>query len=317
MRIAVHGGGEGEDEGGHDRDRGRDPDRNGDVEGRVDAVLAAAVDAGHEVVGSAAALDGGSEAVARGGRDASTASVREPDADADLGSDPGRGPDPDLGSGPGLDLDLDLDLDPDVDALVTVGESAFLEVAGRSPSVPIVPIGAWAGPFGVSGTESALATAFAALAAGEGRPVDHPVVAARLDGEPVARAVTDVTLMTSDPARISEYALYAGGDPVASFRADGVVTATPLGSYGYARAVGGPVLGAGTGVAVVPVAPFATRTDSWVFSLDVAVSVERDDSEVSLYADDRAVRPLSPGDRVTVTTADHVTLFGVRDGSTD
>jgi NAD+ kinase len=305
VRIAVYGGGEGEDGGGHDRDRGRDPDRNGDVEGRVDAVVAAAVDAGHEVVGSAAALDGGSEAVARGGRDASTASVREPDADPDLGSDPGHGPEPDL------------DLDPDVDALVTVGESAFLEVTGRSPSVPIVPIGAWAGPFGVSGTESSLATAFAALAAGEGRPVDHPVVAARLDGEPVARAATDVTLMTSDPARISEYALYAGGDPVASFRADGVVTATPLGSYGYARAVGGPVLGAGTGVAVVPVAPFATRTDSWVFSLDVAVSVERDDSEVSLYADDRAVRPLSPGDRVTVTTADHVTLLGVRDGSTD
>jgi NAD+ kinase len=245
------------------------------------------------VVGTTAARDGGDEAVPRNGVNA--------------GPDPARDPDGTVDSGVGLD--------PEVDAVVAVGESAFLEVARRSPSVPIVPMGSWAGPFGVSGPD--LAAAFDALATGGGRRVDHPVLAARLDGESVARAVTDVTLMTSDPARISEYALYAGGESVASFRADGVVTATPLGSHGYARAVGGPVLGAGTGVAVVPVAPFATRTDSWVFSLDVAVSVERDDSEVSLYADDRAVRPLAPGDRVTVTAADHVTVLGVSDGAAD
>jgi NAD+ kinase len=73
---------------------------------------------------------------------------------------------------------------------------------------------------------------------------------------------------------------------VASVRADGVVVATPVGSDGYAAAAGGPVLDAGTGVAVVPIAPFSTAATTHVADPGdgLAVSVERR-GEVAVYLD--------------------------------
>jgi len=50
---------------------------------------------------------------------------------------------------------------------------------------------------------------------------------------------------------------------------------------------------AGTGVAVVPIAPFATIADTWVLEPPLSVSVERDNS-VTVYAD---------SDRLTAGTA--------------
>jgi NAD+ kinase len=83
-------------------------------------------------------------------------------------------------------------------------------------------------------------------------------------------------------------------------RADGVVAATPVGSRGYARAAGGPVVVPGSGVGtVVPIAPFATDTESWVLGLDgLALSVERDGVPVEVLADDRPLGTVEPGTAV-------------------
>lgn len=271
----------------------------------VDAVVDAAREAGHDVIGTDLTHDGGANATPMGiepaGAGASTPANVPPNR-----SDSGGG---DSGGTESSRQATDTDGRAGADVVVCVGEAALLQLAGDPPSGPVivVDVDVDVGPYGTP--VSALAAVLSALEDDEeDTVVDHPILGARLDGETVARAVTDVTLMTSDPARISEYAVHADGRLVDTFRADGVVTATPLGSYGYARASGGPLLRANTGVAVVPVAPFATRTDSWVVPLDVSVSVERDDSDVSLCADDRVVRHISPGDRVSVTAVDHLSL---------
>jgi len=115
-------------------------------------------------------------------------------------------------------------------------------------------------------------------------------------------AAFDTTVITSEPARISEYAVSVAGRPHATFRADGVVVASPLGSHGYSRAAGGPQLDFGSGLAVVPIAPFATIADSWVVEPPVSVSVERE-TAVSVFADTEGIATGQSGLTVDIETA--------------
>jgi NAD+ kinase len=171
-----------------------------------------------------------------------------------------------------------------VDAVVAVGESAIRSAAVRPPGVPILPVTDGGGHHLVD--RKTLDAALAALVADEARVASHPVLVVRRGGAVVGHAFRDVTVMTAVPGSISEYAVTAAGRPVASVRADGVVVATPMGSEAYAAAAGGPTLDAGTGVAVVPVAPFSTAVTTHIADPDagLTVSVKRE-SEVSVYLD--------------------------------
>jgi len=170
--------------------------------------------------------------------------------------------------------------DKDADLVVAVGEEPLRESAARGEKRPILSVGLDADwscraeslpELLDRAAESALPTVAAA-----------PLVVS-VDGTE-STAAFDTTVITSEPARISEYAVSVAGRPHATFRADGVVVASPLGSHGYSRAAGGPQLDFGSGLAVVPIAPFATIADSWVVEPPVSVSVERDDP-VAVYAD--------------------------------
>lgn len=115
-----------------------------------------------------------------------------------------------------------------------------------------------------------------------------------------ARALFDAMLVTAEPARISEYTVLDDRER-SSFRADGIVVATPLGSHGYASDAGGPAIAPGTdALAVVPVAPFAIDADQWVLSPPVTLRVERDEAPVELLADDRRIGPVPAEEPVRI-----------------
>ena len=166
------------------------------------------------------------------------------------------------------------------DLVVTVGETPLTDCAARTETRPILPAGVdadW------SPTPEAVPELLAGETADALPTVDCRPLAVSV-GDVASTAAFDVTLVTSEPARISEYTVSVGGRPHATFRADGVVVATPLGSGGYARAAGGPQLDFGTGLAVVPIAPFATIADAWVLRPPLSIRVERDDA-VDVLAD--------------------------------
>jgi NAD+ kinase len=188
----------------------------------------------------------------------------------------------------------------DADLVVAVGDAGARAVATAPPSVPTLPVG-YPGPLSIPPDD--LPEVLGAHDRGETWTVAHPSLAAGVDGRSVGRALADVTLMTAEPARISEYAVATGGRRVDDFRADGVVVATPLGSAGYARDAGGPVVTPGGGLAVVPVAPFATRSDTRVVAADVSLTVVRDDAAVVLLVDDRETAPVPGHATVSVRTA--------------
>jgi len=187
-----------------------------------------------------------------------------------------------------------------LDAVVARGERDVVELARRDADVPVLPVDAGSGVRSVPA--GALDAALTAATDGEYERRERTLLALSVGGERVGRAAFDVMLVTEEPAKISEYAVRAGGDRVSRFRADGVVLATPAGSAGYAAAADGPVLAPGTGVAVVPVAPFATTHDHWVLDPEQGIefTVERDEGPVELLVDDRRSRTIPPRTPVSV-----------------
>lgn len=197
---------------------------------------------------------------------------------------------------------------PEADVVVAVGESTLLELVRDGLDVPVLPVAAGEGRHVVSKPDAS--GALAAVLAGETRRVEHPRLRIDVDGESVATALYDVTLVTTDPARISEYVVAEPEETLASVRSDGVVIATPAGSAGYAKAAGGPVLSPGTGLAVVPIAPFTTHPEAWVVADEVAIAAVRDD-EVSLFADETAVCEIGPDESVRIQCGEPVQLLRV------
>jgi len=180
--------------------------------------------------------------------------------------------------------------DDTAELLVVVGATALTAAAETDETRPIIAVGLGADTNRPESITSELTRRCAQLTSetAERLPtVPHRPLHVAVGSEQ-ATAVCDCALLTTEPARISEYGVRSAGCDLAAFRSDGVVVATPLGSGGYTRAAGGPRLVPETGLAVVPIAPFATKAENWIVNPPVTVTVERDD-DVTVYADQRPV----------------------------
>lgn len=157
---------------------------------------------------------------------------------------------------------------------------------------------------------AAVRDAVRAIDNGHCRDETHRSFELSIDDEPVATFVSDLTLVTAEPAHISEYSVRPDADATrdrSRFRADGVVVATPLGSGGYAGAVGTPVLHASAGLAVAPIAPFSTHTRSWVYDAPLWLGVERDD-EITVVIDGGEQATTTTGETLSVSVGESYTL---------
>ena len=190
------------------------------------------------------------------------------------------------------------------DVVVAVGDDAIRDATLDRPTrgTGILPVRD--GPHAVD--RPAAPDAVRRLLDGGGERVTHPVLSIAVDGDSIGRAVFDVGFVTTEPARISEYAVELPDDRTETVRADGVVVATPLGSTGYASAAGGPRLEPGSGLSIVPIAPFTTRSDTWVVADGLGVSVERDAEPVSLVVDGSPREMVAPGHPIRIEAAERV-----------
>jgi len=207
------------------------------------------------------------------------------------------------------------------DAVVAVGDEALRDVLVDAPDAPVIAVGSRRLAVDVDAAERRMDALLDAALRGDGdRPVDgdppddgvrrvtHPVLAVDAGDGEARRAAFDVALVTAEPARISEFAIDFAGGTDESFRADGVVVATPLGSDGYANAAGGPVVEPGGGLSVAPIAPFSTRTDAWVAAGRLSLSVERETESVALVVDGEERGPVEPHRSVAIEAAESVAL---------
>lgn len=194
----------------------------------------------------------------------------------------------------------------DADLVVADGRSGLVDAVRTTADTLVLPVEAGTGVRSVP--RDAVGRAVADVAAGAVERVQRPVLSVRFDDRGIP-ALFDVTLVTTEPARISEYAVHTGERRIEGFRADGVVVATPAGSREYAAAAGSPVIDPDCAVvSVTPIAPFVTDADGWILPNEsVTLSVERDEGDVSVVVDGR------DEGTVSVDTATHVSRSGAVD----
>ena len=184
-----------------------------------------------------------------------------------------------------VDISLDGDTEAIADLLPATSDQAVRELATANVGVPILPIGTSRGFDPVP--KNSLGDAIETIIAGDATPVQHPVVSVYVSEQPPVTAIREVTLMTEEPATISEFAIQSRNREIAEYRADGVVVATPGGSPGYAHDAGGPILLPGSDALVaITVAPYRIDPDHWVLpSAPVTLTVTRDESAVVGFID--------------------------------
>jgi NAD+ kinase len=194
------------------------------------------------------------------------------------------------------------------DLVIAVGDEALRSLVDDPAPVATLPVATSVGRHGVARERVRETLADLTPATVEARTVAHPLLSVDVGGDEV-QGLLDVALVTSEPAHISEYTVADGSSVLGSFRADGVVVATPAGSAGYSHATGGPLLAPDTGLAVVPVSPYTTKPRTWVVDAPVTLGVERDESPVSLVVDGHARRTVTVDDPVRLTVDRTVDLL--------
>ncbi|MFB6267624.1 MAG: ATP-NAD kinase [Halodesulfurarchaeum sp.] len=187
-----------------------------------------------------------------------------------------------------------------VEVVVALDEATLLALTRTGVETPILPVGTNGGL--ASAPREELEAAINAINDGSSDVQKVPTLAVTTPGD-TYRALMDVMLVTTEPAKISEYQVSLTRDGARStvdrVRADGVVVASPAGTPGYGTAAEGPILESGVeAVSVVPIGPFRIDQSQWVLSLPLALQVMREEVPTSLVVDDVAVGQVGEGTAV-------------------
>jgi NAD+ kinase len=117
-------------------------------------------------------------------------------------------------------------------------------------------------------------------------------------------ALNDVVVNKSALARIIEIDCSVGSDYVTTYRADGLIVATPTGSTAYNLSAGGPIIAPEAEViSICPICPHTLTNRPLVLPYDVEIKLRLNtrDAEVMLTSDGQTGMPLLAGDRVEIT----------------
>lgn len=117
------------------------------------------------------------------------------------------------------------------------------------------------------------------------------------------RVLNDVVVNKSALARIIEIETKLNDQFVNSFRADGLIVATPTGSTAYNLSAGGPIIFPSmNAVVITPICPFTLSNRPIVVPDDslIEVRLKTEREEVALTLDGQVGFPLATGDRIVI-----------------
>jgi NAD+ kinase len=194
--------------------------------------------------------------------------------------------------------------------VVSLGGDGTLLYAARTwglGGTPIVGVNLGRLGFLAEIEPSGLFEAIEATLAGRAPFLHRPVLDLIIErgGAEIHRAtyINDAVINKGAPARILGLRLSAAGTDYWTYRADGLILATPTGSTAYNLSAGGPVAYPGLeAVLITPICPFTLSTRSVIlpWHLNVEVEVEDRASDALLTIDGQSCYPLRGLDRVKV-----------------
>jgi NAD+ kinase len=207
-----------------------------------------------------------------------------------------------------------------LDLVVVLGGDGTLLSAARATATVDVPLlGVNLGSLGFL-TEVPLASLYPMLEAiGEGRAAVEQrslMQCELLRGEEIRGSYlvfNDAVLNKTALARLNTYDLYIDKVFVSSYRADGMIVATPTGSTAYSLSAGGPVLMPTVDAFVItPVSPHSLTHRPLVVpdSVEIDLVLRSDEELAYLSLDGQPGLDLRDGDRVRCSRSEHkVSLF--------
>lgn len=125
-------------------------------------------------------------------------------------------------------------------------------------------------------------------------------------------ALNDIVVDNGSVSRVINISLYADGEYISSYTADGLLVSTPTGSTAYSLAVGGPILNpAMQAIIVSPISPFSLTSRPLVFAPDIEleIRVRSGHGDVLLTIDGQVARSFSPTGSLKIRRARHTAKF--------
>ncbi len=118
-----------------------------------------------------------------------------------------------------------------------------------------------------------------------------------------AEVLNDVVINKSALSRLAYSAVYIDSNYLTTFKADGLIVATPTGSTAYSLAAGGPVIHpAVPGIVLTPICPFTLTNRPLVIpdSAEIEIRLEGDPTDIVLTFDGQEGLNINSQDRIFV-----------------
>ena len=203
--------------------------------------------------------------------------------------------------------------------VVLGGDGTLLSAARVTAAIDVPLLGVNLGTLGflTEVPRESLYSTLDAIAKGEAR-VEHRCLmeCQLLRGETVRGSYlvfNDAVVNKTALARLNTYDLYVDKAFVSSYRADGMIVATPTGSTAYSLSAGGPVVMPTVNAFVItPVAPHSLTHRPLVVpdSVEIEILLRSEEDVAYLSLDGQPGLDLSDGDRVRCRRSEHqVNLF--------
>ena len=201
------------------------------------------------------------------------------------------------------------DLARETDLIVVLGgDGTLLSIARHTDArVPILGVNLGELGFLTEIVEREARAMLARVVAGRYDLDRRMTLAATLErrGRPVrrVRALNDVVVTNGARARIVEFAVSVDGLPLTTYRADGMIVATPTGSTAYSLSAGGPIVEPTLEVLLLsPISPHTLSNRPVVLRPEarVRITIARREQDALLTVDGQERMQLSGGDVVEV-----------------
>jgi len=126
-----------------------------------------------------------------------------------------------------------------------------------------------------------------------------------------ATAINDIVVEKVISQRIIEVAVTVNDRPLATYRTDGMIVASPLGSTAYSLSAGGPIVDSSLDVLILtPIAPHSLLTRAIVLAPDAVVTISVvGDRPARINVDGRELCTVAPEEPINIRRGDATVEF--------
>lgn len=120
--------------------------------------------------------------------------------------------------------------------------------------------------------------------------------------------LNDVVINRGALARLANILTYVDGHSLTTYRADGLIVATPTGSTAYSMAAGGPIIHPQVpGIIITPICPFTLTNRPLIISDqgEIKIKLEESAEDIVLTLDGQLGIPIDSRDTIIITKSRH------------